>query len=175
MDKTYAIPDELIEGVRQRLETVEGYQWELGDYLVEAADEIIPHLRVKHPRAHLIREIAGRVGCDESTLRDRESMARFYPPHIRAEYEPLTWGQLRACKAAGERWREYAEWALANLPAPVAVIRARIKSNGDAVPAWIGRWEKVIELCDLLARDETADGRVRRIAEMVLREGEVAH
>jgi len=148
------LPDELIEGVRQRLETAEDIQWELGDYLLEAVDEMTPHLQAKgirYPMAFIIRETASRVGCDASTLRDRVVMARFYPPPIRQDYSPLTYYQLRACKSAGDNWREHAEWALANLPAPVAAIRAHVKHNGHMPPAWIGKWQRVLDLCEQIA------------------------
>lgn len=173
------LPDEFIEGVRQRLETAEGYQWELGDYLVEAEDEIIPHLSrqgIRYPRAYLIREIASRVGCDTSTLRDRASMARFYPAPIRQEYTPLTYYQLRACKTAGiDRWRTHAEWALANLPAPVAAIRAHVKNNGHLPPAWEGRWARVLELCEQIAGDDKAHPRVARVCRVLLDKASVIH
>jgi len=67
-------------------------------------------------------------------MRDRESLARFFPPEVREEY-PFTYSQWRALRSAGSAWREYANWAADNLPAPVALIRAQIKSNGDLQPA----------------------------------------
>lgn len=170
---TPQIPDDLIEGVRQRLETAEMYQWELGDYLVEAEDEIIPHLarQVRYPRSYLINQISSRVGCDPSTLRDRASMARFYPPPIRQAYTPLTYHQLRACKSAGIHWQVYAEWALNNLPAPVAAIRAHVKHNGHSPPAWVGRWQRFVELAGALVDDAMTDPLARDIASQVLRRG----
>ena len=65
-------------------------------------------------------------------------------------------------------WREYAEWALANLPAPVALIRARVKHNGHLPPAWEGRWARVLELCGALVDDNQAPDEVRRLAGVVL-------
>jgi len=161
------LPDEVIERARQLQSEAEGHQWHVGDFLVEVVDELGNYYTrqgVRNARAEIIRQLANGVGADASTLRDRECMARFYPLSIRREYNVLTYHQLRACKSAGERWREYADWALDNLPAPVALIRASIKHNGDLPPAWVGRWERMLAIADLLAADEQTPPVVRLAA-----------
>jgi len=135
--------------------------WQQGDFLVDVVAELGSII----PRAEIHKQLAAAVGADRSTMRDRELMSRFW--HDREQYAPLTYSQLRACKSAGDRAREYAEWALANLPAPVALIRAHIKHNGDLQPAWIARWDRVRELCELLAADKDTPARVRQVCQMV--------
>ena len=154
------LPDEVIEATRQLLHEGEGYQWRVGDHLAAVVDGFGHVLK----RSEVIRQLANGVGADASTLRDRECMARFYPPSLRREYDSLTYHQLRACKSAGERWREYADWALDNLPAPVSLIRASIKHNGDLPPAWVGRWERMLVMADLLVVDEQTPPVVRLAA-----------
>lgn len=166
------LPDEVIEHTRQLLETQDGHQWKLGDHLVdvmvelgelyaELLNEEDKTYALKKARAHIIRQIANRTGADRSTLRDRHNMCRFFPPDIRVRYSVLSWSQLRACKAAGAVWEEYAIWACDNLPAPVAIIRARVKYNGDLPPVWIARWERFQRLGEMLEEDENAPAVVR--------------
>ena len=158
------LPDEVIEYFRQLLDSAESTQWKIGRGLVDLVDEMSPvweRSGVKHARAAIIRQLAVANGVSDSTLRDRESMARFYPPEVQAEYAVLTYHQLRACKSAGEQWRCYADWAVSNLPAPVALIRARVKCNGDLPPAWIGRWERLQELAELLVGDDLTPDDVK--------------
>ena len=157
-DRPVKLPDEVIEAARQLLHDGEGHQWRLGDHLVEVVDEFEHVLK----RSEIIRQLANGVGADASTLRDRECMARFYPPSLRRRYDSLTYHQLRACKSAGERWREYADWALDNLPAPVSLLRAMVKHNGDLPPAWVDRWARMQRLGELLADDAQAPPWVRQ-------------
>jgi hypothetical protein len=142
------LPDAVIELVRVELDRADVSQWHIGDMLVSIVEELgILYERsgVRSARAAIIRELATRTGRDASTLRDRHLMAAFYPPEVRASYDALTYHQLRACKSAGDNWRQYADWALDNLPAPVALIRARIKHNGDTPPLWLTRFERLID------------------------------
>ena len=137
--------------------------WEQGEFLVGVVDELGSII----PRAEIHKQLAAAVGADRSTMRDRELMSRFWPD--REQYAPLTYSQLRACKSAGspELARHYAELALASLPAPVTWIRGMIKHNGDGEPAWIARWDRVRELCELLAADKDTPARVRQVCQMV--------
>ena len=169
------LPDEVIERARQLQSEAEGHQWHVGDFLVEVVDELGNYYTrqgVRNARAEIIRQLATGIGCDTSTLRDRESMARVWPAGLRKTLEPLTYSQLRACKRAGDHRLEYAEWALANLPAPVAAIDAKIKHNGDDVPVWQSRWESLLRLAGLLAEDKAAPLRVRALCAELMRDSE---
>jgi len=158
------LPEQVIETLRQLIDDGDKHQFTVGDFICDVMDEF-PEVT----RADLIRQMADRTGADRSTLRDRHNVARFYPPKVRKEFDMLTWSQLRACKAAGDEWREYAEWAMDNMPAPVAVIRARIKNNGDDQPYWIARWDRMQSLATLLVDDLDCPEVVRRVAAVVLR------
>jgi hypothetical protein len=166
------LPDELIEELRQIQGDTEARQWVVGDFLVGVVDELgsqYERIGVRHARAWLLSHMAARIGCDPSTLRDRECMARFFPAAVREEY-PFMWSQWRALKSAGENWREHAEYWAVNLPAPVAAIRERVKSGG-AVRAepWEARWERVQELAEQIKNDQAADVRARRLCGWLLR------
>jgi hypothetical protein len=153
------LPDDAIEMVRALGERQEKTQWALGDTICEICDELYDtwiQAGIHNPRAAIIRELANATGLDISTLRDRHIMARFFTHEDRIKYSPLTYHQLRACKSAGENWRQYAEWALANLPAPVALIRTKIKNNGDLPDPWIKYWSKICELAGRIIEDEKA-------------------
>ncbi len=157
------LPEQVIEALRQLLNDGERYQWATGDFITDVLAEF-PQLH----RAELIRQLADRTGSDRSTLRDRHNVARFYPLEVRKQYDMLTWSQLRACKSAGEQWQEYADWAAGHMPAPVAVIRARIKNNGHDQPAWVHRWESMQGIAKQLAEDSEAPKQVREVAQQVL-------
>jgi len=166
------LPDDIIETVRQYISEDDDHRWRLGDYLTDVVNEITPlysKMGVTYPRASLFRQIANLVGCDTSTLRDRQIMSTFYSTPIRQEYSALSWSQLRACKAAGpEHWREYADWALLNLPAPVTLLRARIKHDGHLPPLWVSLLDRFIDIAWSLERDESAPGWVRQAAHFVV-------
>ena len=169
------LPDEVIERARQLQSEAEGHQWHVGDFLVEVVDELGNYYTrqgVRNARAEIIRQLATGIGCDTSTLRDRESMARVWPVGLRKTFEPLTYSQLRACKRAGDRRLEYAEWALANLPAPVAAIDAKIKHNGDDVPVWQSRWESLLRLAGLLVADKQTPDHVYALCAGLIADGD---
>ena len=157
------LPDIIIEDFRQMLDEGDKHQFNVGDFIVVILEEF-----PTFPRAEIIKQLADRTGSDRSTLRDRHNMAQFFPPAVRREFDMLTYSQLRACKSAGDQWREYAEWAMDNMPAPVAVIRARVKNNGDDQPHWINRWDRVVELARLLVNDIDAPSIVRKSSQVVL-------
>src|SRR3990167_7066296 len=169
------LPDEVIERARQLQGESESYQWKTGDFLVEVVDELGNYYTrqgVRNARAEIIRQLATGIGCDTSTLRDRESMARGWRVGLRKTFEPLTYSQLRACKRAGDRRLEYAEWTLANLPAPVAMIDAKIKHNGDDVPVWQSRWESLLRLAGLLVADKQTPDHVYALCAELLKSEE---
>jgi len=157
------LPDDVILEFRRLFEANDAYQFAIGDKLVDLVDEFAHVIK----RSEILRQLSGATGADPSTLRDRETMARWFSPEVRAEYEVLSYSQLRACKSAGTQWREYAEYAVNNLPAPVAAIRSRIKHNGDMIPVWQARWERILELCELMVNDNAAPSEVRGVCERV--------
>lgn len=159
-----SLPDQVIESLRQLLDDGDYHQFNVGDFIIEVLDEF-PNI----PRPELIRQMADRTGSDRSTLRDRHNVARFYPLEVRKEFDMLTWSQLRACKSAGTEWRQYAEWAAGHMPAPVAVIRARIKNEGNDKPAWVYRWDSMKRIAGQLVDDTEAPKRVRKLARLVIR------
>ena len=155
------LPDQVIETLRQLLDDGEAYQWATGRFICDVIDEF-PNL----DRSDIVKQLADRTGADRSTLRDRHNMAKFYPVEVVAEYDMLSYSQLRACKSAGDEAHEYLEWATNNLPAPVAVIRARIKNNGHDQPAWVHRWESMQRLAAQIADDEAAPWGIRLLARL---------
>jgi hypothetical protein len=170
-ESNLSLPDEIIEQARQLQNDADRRQWPVGDFLVSVIDELGDEfglLGIQHPRAWIIKTIANRIGADTSTLRDREVMARFFPRSVRERYDMLTYHQLRACKAAGDRWQDFAEWAATNLPAPVAVIRAKIKNGGELPEQWIARWDRMKELTGELVGDPATPPHVMRAAWIVL-------
>lgn len=158
------LPDEAIEHLRQLLDDAEGYQWATGDFISDMIAEF-PEVT----RSDLIKQMADRTGADRSTLRDRHNMAKFYPYKVRHEFDMLSYSQLRACKAAGDQWRRYARWAMTHLPAPVAMIRARIKNNGDDEPYWISRWARMQNIARMIAADESAPDKIKKVCRLVVR------
>lgn len=166
----FKVPDDVIEVARQYINSEHDMRWQLGDFLAEVTDELVPVFQntdIKHPRSMMFNQIANATGVDASTLRDREAMARFFPKPVRERYAALTWSQMRACKAAGNHWEAYAQKALSELPAPVSIIRQWVKHDGHLPPAWAGRWERVQVLCDALMGDSEAPPGVRLAARLI--------
>ena len=161
------LPDQVIEALRQLLDDGDRHQFIVGDFIIDVLAEF-PQVN----RSELVRQMADRTGSDRSTIRDRHNVARFYPKEVRTEFDMLTWSQLRACKRAGEEWRQYAEWAAANMPAPVAVIRARIDNNGHDQPAWVHRWEAVQRLAGQIAEDREAPEGIKKVCRLVTQESQ---
>ncbi len=157
------LPDQGIEALRQLLDDGEAYQWATGRFICDVLDEF-----PQEKRSNLIIQMADRSGADRSTLRDRHNMARFFPKEVRKEFDMLTWSQFRACKSAGDEAHNYLEWAANNLPAPVAVIRARIKNNGHDQPAWVHRWEGMQRLAQQIADDREAPAGIRDVCRLVV-------
>jgi hypothetical protein len=157
--------DEIIEALRQPLDDGDRYQFAVGDFISEILEEF-DHIK----RSDLIKQMADRTGADRSTLRDRHNVAKFYPKETRKEYDMLSYSQLRACKAAGDEWRKYAEWAVKHLPAPVAMIRARIKSNGDNEPYWISRWARMQNIARLIVADADAPEKIKKVCRLVAKQ-----
>ena len=162
MGAPVVLPEQVIEALRQLLDDGESYQWATGRFICDVIEEF-PQIN----RADLIKQMADRTGVDRSTLRDRHNMAKFYSPEVQHEFDMLSYSQLRAAKSAGDNWREYAEWAAANLPAPVAVIRARIDNNGHDQPAWVHRWEAVQRLAGQIAEDREAPEGIKKVCRLV--------
>jgi hypothetical protein len=182
MSNQVLISDEIIETFRAIYDSSSGLQWSTGDYLVEVVDELAPQFGAMlgddntsqafhRARASIIKQLAYGVGCDTTTLYDREGMSRFYSEYERKEYHMLTYHQLRACKSAGNNWRTWAEWARSNLPAPVAMIRAKIKQGGREEPSWISRWQRIIVLAGAIRDDSDAPQRLRQLCGGILRSG----
>ena len=150
--------------MRQLLNDSDSFQFAIGDLVTDVLAEF-PEIK----RADLLKQLADRTGADRSTLRDRHNCAKFYPQEIRKEFDMLTYSQLRACKSAGTEWRQYAEWAMGHMPAPVAVIRARIKNNGHDQPAWVHRWESLLGIAKQIAADDTAPEGLRYAVSQLLK------
>ena len=160
------LPDTIVEYLRQHVNDIDHRQFEVGDYLIAVVDELAPNydaiIGKGRGRAWIFGHIASRIGVVPATLRDREGLARFYPPDLRREWDMYSYHQLRAFKAAGARWREHASYWLDHLPAPVYQIRKRIKDNGElSPPEWARRWELVLSLCRRIVEDEEAPQQVR--------------
>jgi len=165
------LPDELIEKIRQLSDTADSFQWQIGDILSDVWDEvgqayaaILDSERKAH--AYIIGQIATRAGIAKSTLRDRESMSRFFPQAVREQLIPLTYHQIRAIKSAGDQWQIYRDWVFdqANqngyFPS-VETIRDQIKADGAECPLWSRRLIKVLPVLEKISLDPDAPQDIR--------------
>jgi len=165
------LPKDFIEMARTLADAPEHYQFQLGDLINNKVAQYESLTDRRRARWHVIQELDNNAVADKSTLRDRSVMAAFWSPDMREEYDMLSYSQKRAIKAAGERWKEYAEWTLAHLPSPVWLIRKRIKDNGDGEerqPGWERLLDRFIDIAYSLERDEAAPGWVRQAAHFVV-------
>ena len=169
------LPKDFIETARTLADAPEHYQFQLGDLINNKVAQYESLTDRRRARWHVIHELNNNAVADESTLRDRSVMAAFWSPDMREEYDMLSYSQKRAIKAAGVLWKEYAEWTLQHLPAPVWLIRKRIKDKGDGEerrPGWERMLDKFIDIAYALERDESAPCWVRQAARHVV---EIAH
>ncbi len=136
--------------------------WRLGDFIII---QMANALSLGYDKREVRATIAEISKLDMNTVRDRERISRKIPPCDR-EYEPLLYSQYRACMAAGDKWKDYAEWAVSSMadyggnPPSVAVIRAKIKSDNNSAPEWPRKVERMITLCDSIINDKKTPERV---------------
>ena len=170
------LPDEATDKLRELNEKADNSQWEIGDFLLDFIDEVLPAYADacfdgKPKKAHqwILNSLANDVGVDSATLRDRESVARFFPQKIRPRLDPLTYHQARAVKAAGDRWEEYLEWVKEEMnnhpngrPPSVAKIREKIKKDQTGVMVWYSRFKKAIPILTNIAYDKDCPEKLQK-------------
>lgn len=144
------LPEEVINPLRQMLWMGESHQFAIGDYLVSVVDEFSHILK----RSQIIAQLAIECRCDRSTLRDRESLARFVTKEMRQEFEIFTWSQWRSLRTAGEHWRQYAERAALEMWSTDR-IRAEIKNDNNNRPSWAYWLDKIYDAAErIIQKDE---------------------
>ena len=150
--------------MRELLAHSDTYQWEVGEKILEGMEELSPYWQEHNGRARLIEQLSNKTGTDKSTLRDRHNVVAFWKPKMTDDYRIFSWSQLRAIKFAGDKWKQYANWALKDYPytPPPDVIRARIKGNGDEIPVWMYRWNKLGDAIEKLVTAKDIPDEVRK-------------
>ena len=166
------LPDEIVDQLIQIGSDQDKTQWEMGDFLVAVTDEILPFYSAylgsdRKAHAWLVRHLAERTGLAVATLRDRESVARFFPD--REQIEILTFHQARALKSGGDDWLQYLEWIYSQMDAhggrvpSVEAIRDRIKGD-QSVPKWVRRYDRIIQSLEVMSGDGEAPQVIRDTA-----------
>lgn len=127
------LPDEVYTQLNHLLEQKENLQWEIGDFIIELWDEIkryTPKKDWRKEHARLLNDLAENTGSHYGTLGNLERMSGFYSHEWRERWQPpLSYYQLRACKAAGEDWERWCEWAVGEGANPYTGRPA----SGDAI------------------------------------------
>ncbi len=172
MNQLPPLPTDYIDTARTIADAPEHYQFMLGDLINNKVQEYGSVADLRRARWHVIDQLERNGVADDSTLRDRANMAAFWTPEMREEFDMLSWSQKRAIKAAGSHWRKYAEQAVENLPAPVRVIRAWIRDNGEEQvrPTWERLLERFLDIAYELEQDKEAPGWVRQAAHWIVAE-----
>lgn len=179
-ERDIVIPDDAVELVRACLDSGDNAQWTIGDTMNALREELC---RRRGDWDDLTDSMATKAQCDESTLRDRASMARFFEPADRTEFG-LSYHQLRACKSAGKAlWRSYAEKAVtsaddyAGQPAPCKVIRAWIahdKNGQPEEPVWLSQARRIVSMCRSACDNQDAPSEWGQAClELIGRAGEI--
>lgn len=167
-EQTFELPDSFIEKGRQLLINADANQWAIGEHILDGIAEFgneWDRRGIKNGRAKLIRQLSNKLGCDESTLRDRHNVVAFWQPKMKAEYQAFSWSQLRAIKHAGDEWEQYATWALEHLPCPPNVIRQQIAHDHNGKPAWMYWWERALDAINRLWHDSNTPQEIRDMIE----------
>ena len=190
MGKIPKLPDDAIAELSQLLDMSEEKQLAVGCWLVDMWTELgqaYANVFQENAKEHgkewtieyatrkahswFIRYLANETNRDESTLRDRERVYKFW--HVREhKLEGYNYSQVRALMAAGDNWEEVKRATeqeserYGKLPSTRA-IRNYIRDNGE-VPKWQNRWKRFIRLAELLAEDEDAPDYVQACAGHVI-------
>jgi len=161
-DEIMLIPEEAVNIIRACFDRSDESNWIMGDTVNVLRDELCKR---RGDWDRLTRRAAIEGRCDESTVRDRASMASFFQPADRTEFE-LSYHQFRACKSSGrDLWRTYAERAVksaddyAGRAAPVSVIRAWIAQDKNGKPKelpWLVQARRIVRACISAAENQEA-------------------
>lgn len=155
----FQIPDEALLYLRDLAEQDTDVQWQVGDLMVDVWDELrnaVDNPRTAH--ASMIRQFAKASGIAQSTLRERENVARFFDKWTRSDV--LTYHQHRAIKSAGDDWRKWMVWAL-DTNASVDQIRRAIAEEQNPEPAWKKRLVQIDAITARLVVDKNAPDDVK--------------
>lgn len=167
------LPNEVFETLRTMLGKGDRLQWDMGAFLEEVWSEAGSYYTKqwgeKKGRAEYIRDCATNSGADESTLRDRINMRRFFTDADITVWDMYTYHQMRALKSAGpDEWEVFANWGLTaghdGKLASVKQIRREIKiANQDEVdPEWKVKFDRVKETLAQLTDDIDTPPDVRK-------------
>jgi len=170
------LPDEIIDRLIALDDQSSGLQWEMGDFICEVTDELETAYAQylgspKEAHTWLIGNLAARSGIAKSTIRDRETVCRFFVDRDAVSH--LTFHQARALKAAGDNWRVYLDMVNQYMDdnggrrPSVELIRRWIADNGDD-PLWSRRLAKVVPMLHQISADQDAPQKVRLAASMFL-------
>lgn len=163
------LPDEVVSLAIQLANEYSNHSWAIGDFCVDVIDEF----STVYSKGAIRASLAEVSKLNSETLRDRERISRKIPKSKRTYY-PLLYSQYRACLSAGDRWEEYARWAVESMdeysgnPPSVAVIRAKIKDNNDETPYWPRRIEQMVKLCEDTINDKMTPDRVKSEVKSIL-------
>jgi hypothetical protein len=168
----FILPDEAKVLIHQASDDEQRPQFTIGDLTMGLVDEFKDQVPI-----HTIRQaIAVEYRCGAATIRDREGVARRVPLDLRQEFEVLSFHQWKAIAAAPtlEDRKRIAAWAVRSAddfggrPAPVDAIRHKMKNGHDQTPMWEKRWDKALELLEMLLTDDETDDKVRRFCRAAL-------
>lgn len=164
------LPDLVFEQLRHLLDMGEIQQWAVGDFIRDVWEEIeknIPEGSERKEYASMIRQMANATGADESTLRSRAKMSKFYLTKATREswQPPYTYHHLRALMSAGDNWREIALWGLTGGfnegVATVQEIRDKIRGDRDPLELTRARIERLRKTVDgIMVAEETPENVV---------------
>ena len=163
------LPDLVFEQLRHLLEMGDIQQWAIGDFIRDVWEEIeknIPEGSERKEYASMIRQMANATGADESTLRSRTKMSRFYSDADRDVWQPpYTYHHLRALMSAGDDWPGIAMWGLTggfnDGVATVQEIRDKIRGDRDPLELTRARIERLHKTVDrIMVAEETPENVV---------------
>lgn len=158
----FQIPDEALDQLSRLLEVEGGYQWDVGDFLLDFWVEILKYIKpdeVREAHAEMIHQFAKGTKADETTLRDRKKMSETFSPDIRAEYPMFSYHQWRALRSADD-WGLYIEQA-ADEGWTVRQIRRAIKKDKDPKEVLIADLDKIDKKARKIMDDEEVSKAVR--------------
>jgi hypothetical protein len=159
------LPEEAINQIRQYVDDGDRAQFAMGDLIGSLVAEMYP----TYPKCVIRSRIAIEGGIAPETVRDRERISQLVNIGLRESY-PLTYHQWRACCSCADKSQieTYAKWAVESSDdfggrvASVLAIRAYIKGIHEDIPTWRRRFDKSLELLEMVRDDRDADEKVRK-------------
>ena len=166
-----ALPDAVKEQIARQKKGSETERWGSGRLASEMVDELCSSHRYSKTAVRLA--IAWEYDVTESTIRERERIARIVTDEMREAHPVLTFHYWRAAVNGGDKMmeivnqvEEYAE-AWGYKPS-LGQVFGWLHDNGDLRPIWRYRIDNLLSACERIVGDPLTPGGIRELLDALI-------